>query len=312
MEVAIAEIHRKNQTQSRLNDWTIVLRRLGLENVIMFMCGLLPSCVRELVSLFVIRQQEVQYGYATPRPVYIQPLYSYELGLLQECANGDIKQEIAHALFNAAVINLSRQNALVKDRPNRVQQSGLLRIFTDHQCKTFLEKIYGRELKVGTDGCLTMSVTNRNGEGCPSVPRQRPTAGVIRRTVRTIARRLRGKSPPRDKVFFCDSYVVGCLQMYDCTALDIVSEMTLLVVHSDIPVDVLPMLTSGVCRQVDITHCTLLCGRNNVERCDVVNKMQTASPRVRVELMDVRGLRQLKDYDITLPNVGQLCANGLW
>ena len=43
-----------------------------------------------------------------------------------------------------------------------------------------------------------------------------------------------------DKPCFCDSYVVGCLQKLHCTELDMGREMT--VVHSEIPVDLLPTL----------------------------------------------------------------------
>ena len=51
-------------------------------------------------------------------------------------------------------------------------------------------------------------------------------------------------NPDSYKSFVCDSYFVRCLQKFHCTALEMGREM--LVVHSDIPVDLLSMLISGV------------------------------------------------------------------
>ena len=112
------------------------------------------------------------------------------------------------------------------------------------------------------------------------------------------------KKTNSDKPFVCDSYVVGCLKKYRCTALDMGRGM--MAVHSDIPVHLLPMLASGISEKLHISHCTLVCGRNNVNRHNLVKEMQSASPTVCVDLRNVRGTQQLKDCDVKLPNVREL------
>ena len=106
-----------------------------------------------------------------------------------------------------------------------------------------------------------------------------------------------------DESFLCDSFVVRCLQKFHCTALKMGESM--FVRYSDIPVDLLPMLTSGVSRSLSIQFCKLLPG-GDVGGGDVADQTQPVAPKVQVELSNVRGRRQLGDCHVRLPNVWKL------
>ena len=69
-----------------------------------------------------------------------------------------------------------------------------------------------------------------------------------------------------------------CLQKFHCTALEMSTEMW--VGYSDIPADLLPMLTLGVSKNLDIRDCKLLGRGDDVECCDAANKTRTTSPTV--------------------------------
>ena len=101
--------------------------------------------------------------------------------------------------------------------------------------------------------------------------------------------------------FVCDSFVVRCLKKFQCTVLEMGEEMFL--VHSRIPVDLLPLLTSGVSQYLEIRFCKLLPG-GDVGRRDVADQTKSVAPKVTVKLWDVRV--QLGDCHSTAPNVGKV------
>ena len=149
-----------------------------------------------------------------------------------------------------------------------VKNSGaeqLVDMWNPEQSRQFLAKAYGCEVKENLSGHVTMSRAN---DVWP---------------------------------FVCDSFVVRCLQKFRCTALEMGPEMFL--VHSRIPVDLFPLLTSGVSRYLHIEDCKLLPG-GDVERRDIANKTKSVAPKVK--LWDVSGRRQLGDCHVRLANVEDL------
>ena len=160
----------------------------------------------------------------------------------------------------------------VSGKHGHVNNSGaeqLVDMLNPQQSRHFLAKAYGCEVK-NLSGQVTMSRAND------------------------------------DESFLCDSFVVRCLQKFHCTALKMGESM--FVRYSDIPVDLLPMLTSGVSRSLSIRFCQPLPG-GDVGGGDVADQTQPVAPKVQVELWYVRGRRQLGDCHVRLPNVGRL---GLW
>ena len=140
-------------------------------------------------------------------------------------------------------------------------------MLTPKQSRHFLAKAYGCEVKENLSGQVKMS----------------------------RAKRVRP--------FVCDSFVVRCLQKFRCTALEMGKEMNL--VHSRLPVDLLPLLTSGVSRCLYIEYCKLLPG-GDVGRRDVADRTEAVAPKVEVKLRNVRGRRHLGDRHWPAPNVGEL------
>ena len=143
----------------------------------------------------------------------------------------------------------------------------LVDMLTPQQSRQFLAKAYGCEVKENLSGQVTMSMEND----------VRP--------------------------FVCDSFVVRCLQKFRCTALEMGEEMHL--VHSRIPVELLPLLTFGVSWYLSIKDCKLLPG-DDVVRRDVADQTESVAPKVKVELSNVSGRRHLGDCHSAAPNVGKL------
>ena len=104
--------------------------------------------------------------------------------------------------------------------------------------------------------------------------------------------------------FVCDSFMVRSLQKFQCTTLEMGEEMRL--VDSRIPVDLIPLLTSGVSRYLHIRDCKLLLPGDDVGRRDVADQTKSVAPEVKVELWNVRGTRPLENCHGTAPNVRQL------
>ena len=157
----------------------------------------------------------------------------------------------------------------VSGKHYEVNNSGaeqLVDMLNPQQSRHFLAKAYGCEVK-NLSGQVTMSRAND------------------------------------DESLICDSFVVRCLQKFHCTALKMGESMY--VVYSDIPVDLLPMLTSGVSRYLSIRDCKLLPG-GDVGGGDVADQTQPVAPKAKVKLWNVRGRRQLGDCHVRLPNVGKL------
>ena len=144
----------------------------------------------------------------------------------------------------------------------------LVDMLNPKQSRQFLAKAYGCEVKENLSGQVTMSRAN---DGEP---------------------------------FVCDSFVVRCLQKFHCTALELGHKM--LLVHSRIPVDLLPLLTSGVSRYLDIRDCKLLSRGDGVGRRHVADQTKSVTPKVEMKLVNVSGRRQLGDCHVTAPNVGEL------
>ena len=154
-----------------------------------------------------------------------------------------------------------------RDHVNNSGAEQFVDMLTPQQSRQFLAKAYGCEVKENLSGQVTMSRAN----------------GV----------------PP----FVCDSFVVRCLQKFRCTALEMGEEMYL--EHSRLPVDLLPLLTSGVSRYLYIRDCKLLPG-GDVGRRDVADQTEAVAPKVEVTLSNVSGRRHLGDCHWPAPNVGQL------
>ena len=252
---------------------------MGLENVIKFVVGLSPateSQVNQLCTLCVIERKKVNDPFhvtATGLLLnFLRTVSSYEIELLRECDSDSAKLRIlTEALINAPVITVSPTRIFVGQRG-----AELLGYFTEEQSREFLRKVYGCVLKPNPVGGVTMCRNNTHG----------------------------------DEGFHCDDYVVGFLQKFPCTALEV---GRVVAVDTNIPVDLLPLLTSGVSEVLYIESCILLCGRNNAGRCDTVSvKTQSASPTltVHVKLANVSGLRQLRECDVTLPTVRGLSLTG--
>ena len=155
------------------------------------------------------------------------------------------------------------------DEVNNNGAEQLVDMLNPQQSRHFLAKAYGCEVK-NLSGQVTMSRAND------------------------------------DESLICDSFVVRCLQKFHCTALKMGESMY--VVHSEIPGDLLPMLTSCVSRYLEIRFCKLLPG-GDVGGGDVADQTQPVAPKVEVMLWNVRNRRQLGDCYVRLPNVAQL---GLW
>ena len=252
-----------SKTRHYLGD---VLRRMGLENVVKFIVGLSATHGQKLCSLFVIEQQGVEIIWVTEtfeEVTQSQSVYSYELQLLSECSADCVKSAMAEALINAPVITVSDSHYYV----NNSGAEQLVHLLTPKQSRQFLAKAYGCEVKDNLSGQVTMSRANDV------------------------------------QPFVCDSFVVRCLQKFQCTALDMGERMYL--VHSRIPVDLFPLLTSGVSRYLVIRECTLL-PEGDVERRDVADQTKSVAPEVEVELWNVRGIPALGDCHSAAPNVGKL------
>ena len=185
-----------------------------------------------------------------------QSVYSYELQLLSECTADCVKSAMADVLINAPVITVSGDHSDV----NNSGAEQFADMLNPIQSRQFLAKAYGCEVKENLSGQETMSRANDN------------------------------------QPFVCDSFVVRCLQKFQCTALEMGPEMFL--VDSRIPVDLFPLLTSGVSRYLYIEDCKLLPGGVVAE--------QTKSVAPKLKLWDVSGIRQLKNCHVRLPNVGEL------
>lgn len=119
-----------------------VVRPLGLENVILFLFGLLPTPTeklsKQLSSLFVIRQCKVM------RKKY-QCDIQYELDLFHECTNDNMRSLIATAMLNAPVVKDYTSIIHGMASTFHVANSGshhLLNYFTDKQRLMFLQKVY--------------------------------------------------------------------------------------------------------------------------------------------------------------------------
>ena len=242
-----------SRTRRYLGD---VLRDMGLENVVRFIVGLSATHGQELCSLFVIKQQSVEWRNTK------QSVYSYELQLLSEFT-ADCVKSVAEALITAPVITVGGGYAYVNNRG----AEQLVDMLNPKQSRQFLAKAYGCEVKENLSGQVTMSRAN--------------------------------DVPP----FVCDSFVVRCLQKFQCTALQMGEEMHL--VHSRLPVDLLPLLTSGVSRYLYIWDCKLLPG-GDVGRRDVADQTEAVAPKVEVYLTNVSGRRHLGDGHWPAPNVGDL------
>ena len=193
-----------------------------------------------------------------------QSVYSYELQLLSECTEDRVKSSMAEALVNAPVITV---RGYVYGYANNSGAEQFADMLNPKQSRQFLAKAYGCEVKENLSGQVTMSRAN----------------GV--------------------RPFVCDSFVVRCLQKFQCTALEMGEEMVL--VHSRLPVDLLPLLTSGVSRWLYIRDCKLLPG-GDVGRRDVADQTEAVAPKVEVKLRNVSGRRHLGDCHWTAPNVGEL------
>ena len=195
---------------------------------------------------------------------FTQSVYSYELQLLSECTADCAKSSMAEALISAPVITV---NGYGYPYVNNSGADQLVDMLNPQQSRQFLAKAYGCEVKENLSGQVTMSRAND----------VRP--------------------------FVCDSFVVRCLQKFQCTALEMGEKMRL--VHSRLPVDLLPLLTSGVSRYLYIKDCKLLPG-GDVGRRDVADQTEAVAPEVEVKLINVSGRRHLGDWHWTAPNVGKL------
>ena len=198
---------------------------------------------------------------------FTQSVYSYELQLLSECTADCAKSAMAEALISAPVITVSDES--VYDYVNNSGAEQLVDMLSPQQSRQFLAKAYGCEVKENLSGQVTMSRANDV------------------------------------QPFVCDSFVVRCLQKFQCTALEMGEKMHL--VHSRLPVDLLPLLTvtSGVSRYLYIEDCKLLPG-GDVGRRDVADQTEAVAPKVTVELRNVSGRRHLGDCHWPAPNVGEL------
>ena len=247
-----------SRTRHYLGD---VLRRMGLDNVVKFIVGLSATHGQKLCSLFVIKQQCVNFNFAS----LTQSVYSYELQLLSECTADCVKSAMADALINAPVITVSGDHGYV----NNSLAEQLVAMSNPEQSRQFLAKAYGCELKKNLSGQVTMSMSRAND----------------------------------DQIFLCDSFVVRCLQKFQCTALEMGEVMCL--ARSRIPVDLLPLLTSGVSRYLYIEDCKLLPG-DDAGRRNVADQTKSVAPKVEVALWNVRGRQPLGDCHGTAPNVWEL------
>ena len=198
-----------------------------------------------------------------------QSVYSYELQLLRECT-ADCVKSVAEALINAPVITVSDNSLNYDNNSGAEQLVNLVDMLNPKQSRQFLAKAYGCEVKENLSGQVTMS-------------------------------RATDVQP-----FVCDGFVVRCLQKFQCTALEMGENMEL--VHSRLPVGLLPLLTSCVSECLSINDCELLPG-GDVGRRNVADETKSVAPKVTVMLKKVRGRRQLGDCHCTAPNVGKLVLN---
>ena len=189
---------------------------------------------------------------------FTQSVYSYELQLLSECTADCVKSAMAEALISAPVITVSNESVYVYVNNSGAEQ--FADMLNPKQSRQFLAKAYGCEVKQNLSGQVTMSRANDV------------------------------------QPFVCDSFVVRCLQKFQCTALEMGKNM--LLVHSRLPVDLLPLLTSGVSRCLSIKHCKLLPG-GDVGRRDVADQTEAVAPKLGVKLWNVSGRRPLGDYHWT-------------
>ena len=189
------------------------------------------------------------------------------LELLQECTDDSVKADMAEALLNAPVSKISGKHAYV----NNHGAEQLLDIFAVEQSHQFLTKAYNCVLRSNSVSGVTMC---RNNTACGNGP------------------------------FVFDSYVVGCLQKFQCTALEMGRDMK--VEHSDITVDLLPLLTLGVSEKLDISNCKLLCGQRDQQVDHRDDTGAVPSTALHLELSCTTGVNQLRGCDVTLPHVGRL------
>ena len=233
----------------------------------------LENVVKFIVGLSPTHGQKLCSLFVIKRPQnpiyqnYTQSVYSYELQLLSECTADCVKSAMAEALVNAPVITLRGDYGYEYGYVNNSGAEQFAGMLTPQQSRQFLAKAYGCEVKENLSGQVTMSRAND----------VRP--------------------------FVCDSFVVRCLQKFRCTALEMGEKMHL--VHSRLPVDLLPLLTSGVSRYLSISDCKLLPG-GDVGRRDVADQTEAVAPKVKVELSNVSGRRHLGDCHWPAPNVGEL------
>ena len=244
------------------------LRTRGLENVVRFIVGLSASHGQELCRLFVVKNQKVEDTLLVKEQIIFE---NYRQSVYSYELT--LLQELSADNFIKSSMAEALINApviTVSGQHDKVNNSGAEQLvdmlLNPQQSRHFLAKAYGCEVK-NLSGQVTMSRAND------------------------------------DESFLCDSFVVRCLQKFHCTALKMGNSMR--VVHSDIPVDLLPMLTSGVSRYLSIRLCKLLPG-GDVGGGDVADQTQPVAPKVEVKLSNVRGRRQLGDCHVRLPNVGKL------
>ena len=242
-----------------------VLRRMGLENVVRFIVGLSATHGQKLCMSVCGQTTESKTGTGKSAR---QSVYSYELTITAaNCVLHDfVKSSMAEALINAPVIRVSG-DLYVYGYVNNSGAEKIVDILNPKQSRQFLTKAYGCEVKENLSGQVTMS---RKNDVQP---------------------------------FVCDSFVVRCLLKFQCTALEMGEEMYL--VHSRIPVDLLPLLTSGVSRYLYIRDCELLPG-GDVGRRDVADQTEAVAAKVEVKLRNVSGIRHLGDCHWPAPNVGEL------
>ena len=226
----------------------------------------LENVVKFIVGLSATHGQKLCSLFAIKVQRGQHSVYSYELQLLSECTEDRVKSSMAEALVNAPVITDSDYDYSfgIANTSGAEQFADML---NPEQSRQFLAKAYGCEVKKNLSGQVTMSRAN----------------GV--------------------RPFVCDSFVVRCLQKFQCKALEMGEEMGL--VDSRLPVDLLPLLTSGVSRYLYIKDCKLLPG-GDVGRRDVADQTKAVAPKVKVNLWNVSGRRHLGDCHWTAPNVGEL------
>ena len=163
-----------------------------------------------------------------------QSVYSYELELLQECTDNSVKSVMAEALLNAPLITVSGRHFHVINNSGAEQ---LLNLFSVVQSRQFLSRAYD---------CVEMNLADQ----------------------KTMCR----YNTETGKSYICDSYVVSYLQQLHCTAVKM--GKTMAVTNTELPVDSLPLLISGVSEELFIHDCTVRGGESG----EHLRKLQQSTP----------------------------------